>query len=393
MPHLGSASLEEMSSSPEPVRVRLSRTFSESSSQPRRLSAYVSVPRFREASNTTNPFSTGIPSPPPSDDDGFGSPKRPFRRTDSGIGLNSPPNSEPGDLPSFVDECNEADIFSSCSNSQFNAEDEPLVADRRQSEESDSFPFPIQTTVHPDFSPDRVVSDWKAAKLNRRSFSTGNHLTPMTSDRYIADRDASQSQFETFRLSKSPHKLSANEKLLRQKSATPDPFAPSRPARAQVRELPFVDARNGNRVRPLRISGTNVLGVPRDGPGIESRAASIGAVWNVGGNTAATSPGPVQGIPDGRGGLLGSGTNAPMYTSNFLEGRLTEQDHDCFEGRLAAALDIDQTRRMFNPSQSPEYGRRASSNLQRTKRILRYQESRTQWKDGEWIREGSPFRE
>lgn len=390
MPHLGSASLEETPSSPDPVRVRLSRTFSDSSSQLRRLSAYVSVPRFREASNSTDPFSTGIASPPPSDDDGFDSPKRTFRRTDSGIGLNSPPNSESGDLPSFVDECNEADIFSSCSNSQFYAEDESLVADLRRSEESDSFPFPIQTTVHPDFP---AISDWKAAKLNRRSFSTGNHLTPMIPDRYIADRDASQSQFETFRLSKSPHKLSVNEKLLRQKSATPDPFAPSRPARAQARELPSVDARNGNRVRPLGISGTNVLGVPRDGPGIESRAASIGAVWNVGGNTAATSPGPVQGIPDGRGGMLGSGTNAPMYTSNFLEGRLTEQDHDCFEGRLAAALDIDQTRRIFNSSQSPEYGRRASSNPQSTKQNLPYRESRTQWKDGEWIREGSPFRE
>lgn len=390
MPYLVSASLEETPSSPEPVRVRLSRASSDSSSQLRHLSPYGSVPKVREASNPL--FLTGLPSPPPSDSDEFNSPKHSFSRHDSGIGLLSPPNSESGNLRSFVHESREADEVCSCSSSQSTVEDESF-AELRRSKESDSFPFPIRATVHLDLSPSKAISHWKAPKLNRRSFSTGNYSTPTTADRYIADRDGSQSPFETFRLSKSPHKLSVTEKLLRQNSATPDPFAPSRPARAHGRVLPPLDTRNGNRVRPLGISGTNVLGVPRDGLSVESRATSIGAVWNVGGNTAATSPGPVQGIPDGRGGLLGSGTNAPMYTSNFLEGHLAEQDHDCFESRLAAALDIDQTKRMFNSSQATEYGRRASSNSDRTKRKHSYREPRTKWIDGEWIREGSPLGE
>lgn len=390
MSYLASASLEETPSSQEPVRVRLSRASSDSSLQLRHISPYGSVPRFREPSNPL--FLTGLPSPPPSDRDEFNSPKRPLSRHDSGIGLLSPPNSESGNLRSFVHESREVDEVCSCSSSESNAEDESFP-ELRRSKESDSFPFPIHATVHPDLSPSRAINHWKAAKWNRRSFSTGNYSTLTTPDRYIADRDGSQSPFETFRLSKSPHKLSVTEKLLRQNSATPDPFAPSRPARAHGRVLPSLDTRNGNRVRPLGISGTNVLGAPRNGLSVESRATSIGAVWNVGGNTAATSAGPVQAIPDGRGGLLGSGTNAPMYTSNFLEGQLTEQDHDCFEDRLAAALDIDQTRRMFNSSQAPEYGRRASSNPDRTNRKHSYQESRTKWIDGEWIREGSPLRE
>lgn len=392
MPHLGSASFEERPSSPELFPVRLSRTFSDSSSQLRPRSKYVSVPRLRESSNASDVFWTGLPSPPPSDDDESNSPKRPFSFDDSAIDVHSPPNSESGDLLSLSHECRQDDVFSSYSISHFDAEDESF-ADLRRSKKSDSLPVPTQSTVHPKFGPNGAFSDWKAANLNRRSLSTGNYLTPVTPDRYIADRDASQSPFDTFRLSKSPHKLSVIEKLLRQKSATPDPFAPLSPARAQGRALPSLDIRNGNRVRPPGTSGTNVLGIPRDGPSIESRAASIGAVWNVGGNTTTTSPGPVQGISDGRGGLLGSGTNAPMYTSNFLEGRLNEHDDDCFEGRLAAALDIDQTRRMFNPSQSPEYGRRASSNPDRTKRKLPYCESRTRWIDGEWRTDGSPLRE
>ncbi|MCJ1464737.1 hypothetical protein MMC07_003350 [Pseudocyphellaria aurata] len=383
MPHLESVSLEEPPSSSEQIIcARRSRTFSGSLSRPRRLSAYVSIPRLRDST-------TGLPSPPHSDSDEQISRKRLIRK-DSGIGLNSPPNSDSEDLPSFVHERREVESVSSCSPSHSNTED-GVFADLRKRKESDSFPFPVQCTAHPRFSSSAPSGDWKGAEVSRRGFSIGSHSLPIFADRYITDRDTSQSPFETFRVSKSPNKLSVIEKLLRQKSATPDPFAPSRAAHSLGRAFPALDVRNGNRVRPLGVSGTSVLGVPRDGPSIESRAASIGAVWNVGGNIATTSLGPVQGIPDGRGGMLGSGTNAPMYTSNFLKGRLNEQEQDCFEGRLAAALDIDQTRRMFNSSQSPEYGGRTSSSPDKTQQRLPYRDTRTKWKDGEWIREGSPL--
>ena len=392
MPHLGSGSLEETSSCSKPPRVRLSRTLSDSSSQLQRPSAYVSLRRLREASSSTDPFLTGVLSPPPSDEDEFNSPKRLFSGKDSRTGIHSPPDSESGDLPSLNHGCDEVDGSSSSSFSQFGKGDE-LCADLRRSKESGFLSRPIQPIVYADFIPSGAISDWDVAKLNRRRFSTGNYSTSLNTDRYIADRDGSQSPFETFRLSKSPHKLSTIEKLLRQNSASPDPFAPSWPARAQGRALPSLVVRNGIRVRPLGTSGTNVTAVPREAPSDETRVASIGAVWNVSGNTATSPPGPIHGIPDGRGGLLGSGTNAPMYKSNFAEGNLTEQDHDCFEGRLAAALDIDQNRRMFNSSQSPGYGTTASSDQDRTKRKLANRESRTKWIDGQWILEGSPLSE
>ena len=377
---------------PEPARVRRSRTFSDYLPRTQCLSAQMDVSRLREASKVTDLVLTGFPSPPPSDVDEFNSPIRPSIGNNPGIGIHSPPDSESGELPSLVHECRQADVFSPCSFSQLSAEVES-TAELPPSKKSDSFPFPIEPTVHPDSSPNRALTDWKAAILHHRSVSTGKNSTPKTADRYIADRDGSQSPFETFRLSKPTHKLSVTEKFLRQKSATPDPFAPSRAARVQGRALPSLDARNGNRIRPLGVSGTDVLSVPRNGLSIESRAASSGAVWNVGGNTAATSLGPVQSISDGRGGFLGSGTNAPMYRSNFLEGRLSEQEDDYFEGRLAAALDIDQIRRMYNSSQAPEYGRRVGSIPDKTKRKPSYRDFETKWKDGEWVREGSPLGE
>ena len=49
---------------------------------------------------------------------------------------------------------------------------------------------------------------------------------------------------------------------------------------------------------------------------ISHRQISAGAIWNVGGS--AVVQGSVAAIPNGRGGLLASGTNAPLFTASFF---------------------------------------------------------------------------
>ncbi len=63
-------------------------------------------------------------------------------------------------------------------------------------------------------------------------------------------------------------------------------------------------------------------------------------MWRVGGLA------PISGVPNGRGGLIGSGTNAPLYTTSFSAGPKTDIE-DRHEGRLAEALEIDRASRVL----------------------------------------------
>ena len=99
----------------------------------------------------------------------------------------------------------------------------------------------------------------------------------------------------------------------------------------------------------IHIRGTNPAVTRRSSP--ETRQVSVGAVWNVGGPSAASDT--VVGVSNGRGGLLGSGTNAPLYTSMFLSRSDPEAELEAYEQRLALALDVDQTDRVLEHSPAP----------------------------------------
>lgn len=77
---------------------------------------------------------------------------------------------------------------------------------------------------------------------------------------------------------------------------------------------------------------------------------SVGTIWRVGGLA------PVSGVPNGRGGLVGSGTNAPLYTTSFTAKPKAQEDKERHESRLAEALELDRVGRVFefrDPSTSP----------------------------------------
>ena len=70
---------------------------------------------------------------------------------------------------------------------------------------------------------------------------------------------------------------------------------------------------------------------------------SIGTVWTIGGLAPVSSA-----IPNGRGALITSGTNAPLYTSPFSTARpKAKEDAENHENRLAKALELDRVGRVF----------------------------------------------
>ncbi len=95
----------------------------------------------------------------------------------------------------------------------------------------------------------------------------------------------------------------------------------------------------------------------------------------------------MAGISDGRGGLIGSGTNAPLYTTSFSARPKTQEDSELHENRLAEALDLDRTARVLEfrdrdvspHPKTPENGRGKGS------RPI----PRTIWRGTEWLMVGS----
>ena len=155
--------------------------------------------------------------------------------------------------------------------------------------------------------------------------------TPPSSppDRFISPRRSTSSPTEAFRLSKSPKELSPTERVNRRRPANYDPFM-------------------NRRVTPNKPTKQSMLTQPtgaRSSSLGSQRSASIGSVWQIGG--MAHTNGPTAAIPDGRGGLLGSGTNAPMFSAKFLDAETDDQGLERFEGRLAEAMEIDQCKRVL----------------------------------------------
>ena len=78
--------------------------------------------------------------------------------------------------------------------------------------------------------------------------------------------------------------------------------------------------------------------------------------------------------------MMGSGTNAPMYASDFFEKETPVESNERFAGRIAMALDIDRSGRVFEFSHTAKLELKPSSNST-TKR-------NTVWKDGQWVSDG-----
>ncbi|TVY34258.1 putative WD repeat-containing protein [Lachnellula subtilissima] len=201
-------------------------------------------------------------------------------------------------------------------------------------------------------------------------------------DRFVCSRRVTVDSFiESFRINKDPSSLTPEERLLRNKDASPDAFnarrnvnSPSRPNR----NPPSLPRRNFS---PNRSGGggASVLTFHREPPSQNGeRQVSVGTVWTVGGLAPFST-----GVPNGRGGLLGSGTNAPLYTTPFSNARPKAQEEmEKHEGRLAEALEIDRSTRVLEfrdptilPSRLGEHERNKAFE----------HEGKTLWNGTEWV--------
>lgn len=276
------------------------------------------------------------------------------------------------------------------SESSFYGTETPLV---QVCKTIDAYPFPRQDSKASHLPVNSNGLKRSNGSPSRRCYSGGaSPWTPLSSpDRFIPKRLSPTSSTRSFHLSKPSYSLSGGEKLLRRRSATPDPFSPRTASRTGNVPTRLTPRRPSRTPRAVSANGSGVLGVRAQSLRQSSRQASSGAVWNVGGTGAAMN-GPLAGVSDGRGGFLSSGTNAPMYTSQFLQGDSRDQDLDTHERRLAAAFDIDQTSRVLGPPASPEAFRSQSIGRGTKRKWNDGQGARTIWKDSAWVKDGALIR-
>ncbi|KAH5160805.1 hypothetical protein HBI26_041640 [Parastagonospora nodorum] len=86
-------------------------------------------------------------------------------------------------------------------------------------------------------------------------------------------------------------------------------------------------------------------------------------------------------VLSGTNGVLGSGTNAPLYTSTFLNRADPEAELAAYERRLALALDVDQTDRILQHSPLPTAMCKSMQNEMA-------KHAKPAWRDGAWIKDG-----
>ncbi|KAL9104776.1 MAG: hypothetical protein Q9163_000326 [Psora crenata] len=255
----------------------------------------------------------------------------------------------------------------------------------------EGYAFPLQPVL-PHFDSGKKLTRTPHRGIVRVCDQQRSPASP-PSDRFISDRNTPttpQSPAETFRVSKVPGQLLPAERLLRNNSATPDPFGSVRVSQDRSERADNPARPNSPvtvRSRTRAIGTTNASALPLVALGMQIRQVSAGSVWNVSGTAQANLTGPVRGVPNGRGGVISSGSNAPMYESHFLDDLPTDQDVDQMERRLAAALQIDQTSKVLNISRPLGKPSIVSTGPIGAERKQLYLEPWHKWADSAWTQD------
>lgn len=214
--------------------------------------------------------------------------------------------------------------------------------------------------------------------------SRGGLLSPprksqtSTPDRFIHCRRSPAAERESFELSKPiergeifqhGHRVSGDpfSRRVRRSDRLNAELRGLREAHALTTRRPGGNVRNPN----LRLRTSSLMPA--------ARQISAGAIWNVGGPSAVSDT--VAAISTGNGGMLGSRTTAPLYTSTFLSRADPEAELEAYERRLALALEVNQTDRILQ--HSPFLYSRPGA---------RHNESSAHrphsWRDGKWTQDG-----
>lgn len=195
--------------------------------------------------------------------------------------------------------------------------------------------------------PDRGRGKVRAGRRN--ACVRRDSKSPASPDRFIPLRDSIDNQATPYRVGKDPQELSPEERLFRRRSPGEDPFTPKKTRQSKsatkagrVFSPHFGPHLVNDSTPPGRSASTGA----RDA----TRRVSSGAIWAVGGTSAALGRRSTVALGGPRG-LLANGTTAPMYAAKFLpQIRTSAEDRATYESRIALALDIDPAARILNNS-------------------------------------------
>lgn len=182
----------------------------------------------------------------------------------------------------------------------------------------------------------------------------------MSQDRYIPLRSTDRSPADSYRVSKPPALLGNRELYARQRDPFFNPLRASGSSRSRsvINERPAQLRRAGptihtpSFVHALDSARASISSAPSR---ISLRQVSAGGIWTVGGSTIVQG-GQIYAVPDGTGGYLASGTNAPVHTAHFLDQETFDQQVNSHQARLALALELDRASRtlLISPPPTPE---------------------------------------
>jgi hypothetical protein len=256
-------------------------------------------------------------------------------------------------------------------------------------------PSATQSQVSADVEREEIIAFDSPSKSCRPTRSSSSPLRPSqwisrggllasprksqtsTPDRFIHCRRPPAVTRESFEL----NKPNEREQISRQGHRVGgDPFS-RRVRRSDRLNAELRGLREAHTVIAGRSTGSTQSPSPRlrsNSLVIAARQISAGAVWNVGGPSSVSNT--VAAVSTGNGGMLGSGTIAPLYTSTFLNRADPEAELEAYERRLALALEVDQTERVLHHSSLPSS--RPGSRQQNTPPHQPHV-----WRDGAWAQD------
>ncbi|RDL40203.1 WD40 repeat-like protein [Venustampulla echinocandica] len=252
---------------------------------------------------------------------------------------------------------------------------------------SDEEIFPSTATTLPRSRPRSFFRRWTLLKTFDSHSSLSSTDSRRSPDRFLpARRSSVDFTTHTFHAHKDPRTLTADEKLLRHKDASPDAFSPTRKAASSTPEASRAIPRRNTSGRRRGGTGPTTLTFRQEAPGPNGeRQVSVGTVWTVGGLAPS-----ITGVSDGRGGQFGNGTNAPLYTTSFSAAKqIQQEDINKHEGRLAEALELDRISRVLEFREPPPSPQRPAISSTCTEIRVK---PRTIWNGTEWVTNGAEYK-
>ncbi|KAK6371845.1 hypothetical protein LTS17_008669 [Exophiala oligosperma] len=205
-------------------------------------------------------------------------------------------------------------------------------------------------------------------------------------DRFIPQRPLHVDKRSSYQTAKSYTLVQGQERDERRRDELIDPFRSASETRSEslARQRQGYNAYNLRppRYTPSFVRNADVSSMHPDGQGGFAPLRRVsGGFWTVGGQMTIHL-GQLQGVTSATGGLIASGTTAPLHPASFLNQDTSDDQTAGHERRLALALDIDQRGRIL-PQTSPS--RENTPNLAQ-------KPHRFEWRDNSWTRHATgPF--